>query len=350
MLLDGAVEKSYCIRMEERIKYLFRKYLNNSCSKEEFDELFGYMQTMESDSVIREILQQENNNNNTDEASSAYVDEFGNLSGLLKDKSGINRLPVSVKRKKRSLILTYSAVVIVVTGLILGVTYQHKDTSVSKNTPLVATHIKKTTERSEYKYLLLPDSTQVWLNAASSLDFPETFNTSKREVTLQGEAYFDVKHADKIPFVIYTGKVSTVVMGTAFNIKAYPDLERITVSVQRGKVQVRYSNKQVAMLTKGEEVSIENATSIVKEKKFKEDEPIAWHEGNLVYDDYTIGDIVADLERVYNVTIHIETPQLKSLRVSTSFKRAQGVEKALQVLCRLTDTELKQEKGAYAIK
>lgn len=335
--------------MEERIKYLFRKYLNNTCTKEEFDELFAYMQIKENDGFIREVLQEENNNNKTSQASSAYVDEFGNLSGLLNDRTKVSRPPPKKRQRKRPLVLAYS-VAIIIAASIFGITYQHKVTSVNNDVPLVATHIKKTTERSEYKYLLLPDSTQVWLNAASTLDFPENFGPGKREVTLQGEAYFDVKHADKIPFIIYTGKVSTVVMGTAFNIKAYPDLERITVSVQRGKVQVRYSNKQVAMLTKGEEVSIGNATSIIKEKKFKEDEPIAWHEGNLVYDDYTIGDILADLERVYDVTIRIETPQLKNLRVSTSFKRTQGVEKALQILCRLTDTELKQENGAYAIK
>ncbi|MEX6688235.1 FecR domain-containing protein [Danxiaibacter flavus] len=335
--------------MEERIKYLFRKYLNNTCSKEEFDELFAHMQIEDNDSFIREVLREETYHNKTNQASAAYVDEFGNLSGLINNKTNAAHLFTNKKRRKRMLVQACTAVLIIAASL-FGMTYQHKDTSVSNHVPAAVSHIKKTTERSEYKYLLLPDSTQVWLNAASSLDFPENFNPAKREVTLQGEAYFDVKHADKIPFIIYTGKVSTVVMGTAFNIKAYPDLERITVSVQRGKVQVRYSNKQIAMLTRGEEVSIGNTTRIIKEKKFKEDEPIAWHEGNLVYDDYTIGDILADLERVYNVTIRVESPQLKTLRVSTSFKRTQGVDKALQILCRLTDTELKQENGTYAIK
>ncbi len=60
----------------------------------------------------------------------------------------------------------------------------------------------------------------MWLNAESTLEFPENFNKTKREVYLKGEAYFDVKHADKIPFIIYTGEVTTEVLGTAFNIQS----------------------------------------------------------------------------------------------------------------------------------
>ena len=219
---------------------------------------------------------------------------------------------------------------------------------------LIAQHTPKTTikatERSEYKYLLLPDSTQVWLNAESTLEFPETFNNKKREVYLKGEAYFDVKHADKVPFIIYTGKVSTEVLGTAFNIKAYPDLEKIIVSVKRGKVKVNYANEQVALLTKGQQVSIDQQQKKVKEKLIKEEESSAWHEGNLIYDDYSVRDILADLERIYDVKISIEAVEIENMHVTTSFKREHGVESALEIICRLTDSHLELKNGVYSIK
>src|SRR5439155_2315167 len=104
----------------------------------------------------------------------------------------------------------------------------------------------------EQKYLLLPDSTQVWLNAASSLEFPEAFQSGKREVYLVGEAFFDVKHAENRPFIIHTGNVTTRVVGTAFNIKGYPDQPDVIVSVKRGKVQVSKNEKLVATLTVGQ--------------------------------------------------------------------------------------------------
>ena len=135
-----------------------------------------------------------------------------------------------------------------------------------------------------------------WLNAASTLEFPESFDKNERVVFLEGEAYFDVKHADKVPFIIYTGQVSTEVLGTAFNIKAYPDLEKVTVSVNRGKVKVNYENKQVAMLTHGQQVIINRKVNRIKEKEVKEEESASWQQGKLMYDDYSVADILSDLE------------------------------------------------------
>ena len=115
---------------------------------------------------------------------------------------------------------------------------------------------KTSTERAEYKYILLPDSTQVWLNAGSTLDYPEHFDEATREVTLVGEAYFDVKHAAEHPFIIHTGQIQTTVLGTAFNINAYTDRSNIQVSVSRGKVKVSRGDQLIAMLVKGQEVKV----------------------------------------------------------------------------------------------
>jgi ferric-dicitrate binding protein FerR (iron transport regulator) len=209
---------------------------------------------------------------------------------------------------------------------------------------------KKTTERSEYKFLLLPDSTQVWLNAASTLEFPQSFEDDKREVFLSGEAYFDVKHANKVPFIIHTGNISTTVLGTAFNIKAYPGRKNIIVSVSRGKVRVNYEDKEVATLTQGQQVKVSKQDSRLVEKKAAMSEAAAWQRGNMVYDDEPIEDIIADLERIYDVHIQVKDLAIQRLHVSTSFNREIGIEQALQVLCELTDTKLKQADGLFIIQ
>jgi ferric-dicitrate binding protein FerR (iron transport regulator) len=209
---------------------------------------------------------------------------------------------------------------------------------------------KKTTEASEYKYLLLPDSTQVWLNASSTLEFPEHFKTGKREVTLSGEAYFDVRHAEEAPFIIHTGKISTTVLGTSFNIKAYPDRHHIIVSVSTGKVKVSYDNIPLATLVKGQQVKVNSRQNTVEEKRIAPSEVAAWQRGNMSYEDESLEDIIADLERLYNVKIRIDNDSIRTLKVSTSFRREIGIEQALQVLCKLTDTMLQQSDGWYVIQ
>ncbi|HEY0770760.1 MAG TPA: FecR domain-containing protein, partial [Sphingobacteriaceae bacterium] len=212
--------------------------------------------------------------------------------------------------------------------------------------------VKKFTERTEHKYLLLSDSTQVWLNASTTIKYPENFNKKRREVYLTGEAYFDVKHADKIPFVIHTGDVTTVVLGTAFNIKAYKGQQNITVSVKRGKVQVMQKNRVVSTLIKGEEVKIGKGIKHRKiiEKVGEASKIGAWQYGYLTYEDEYFADILSDFQRIYNVEISIEKESLKKVVVTTSLDRNIGVYKALQVLCELTDSDLVLTDNQYIIR
>lgn len=312
--------------MNQRFKHLFRKYLDNSCSREEFNELFAYME-------------QEGNHDS--------------MEAVLKSLTQEQKTERSVRRKWLLPAVSVAASILVVVAAVIW--WQTQSSNPAKGLVMngieeSGTVLSKSTEKSEYKYILLPDSTQVWLNADSKLDFPELFDRKKRVVYLTGEAYFDVRHADKIPFIIHTGKVSTEVLGTAFNIKAYPDMEKITVSVKRGKVKVNYADREVAVLTKGKEVVIAQQSQQIKQKPVKEEQSAGWQEGNLVYDDYSIGDILADLERVYNVKIQVSTAELKTIRVTTNLKRQYGVENALGILGRLTGTEIAIDKGIYIMK
>ncbi|MGN6493052.1 MAG: FecR family protein [Agriterribacter sp.] len=332
--------------MEERIKYLFRKFLDNTCTKEEFEEVFSYIRMAEKDPEIQSFFDKVYEGE-LNSQSFAFVDGQGHLNGMKQEAAEVASFGKGMQRMMRK--WSVAVTIIIILGGVAWVWNDDEESS-GKVATLSNVQVTKSTERSEYQYLLLPDSTEVWLNAASTLEFPERFNRNKREVILKGEAFFDVKHADKVPFVIYTGDVSTEVLGTAFNIKAYPDMEKITVSVKRGKVKVNYEQKQVALLTVGQQVSINQKGRSVSEKPVKENEAAAWQEGKLIYDDYMIGDIILDLERVYNKKVKVDVGGVETLRISTSFKRDQGIEKALEVLCRLTDTELERENGVYHIK
>ena len=333
--------------MEERIKYLFRQYVENTSSREELEEFFAYVQEAKNDEHLRSLIKKIYDSIRETSSSLTYVDETGNLV-LTRPDNFVHAVSVKkLVRKKLAVSVGIMASIIVIAGGIwLTQRSIHNKKEVSQTLPLT----KKITERSEYKYMLLPDSTQVWLNAGSSLEFPDRFTENKREVFLSGEAYFDVRHADKIPFIIHTGNISTTVLGTAFNIKAYPGRKTIIVAVSRGKVKVSRGDELVATLTKGQQVKVSNRDADIAKKNIAETQVAAWQQGNMVYDDESFEDIIADLERMYNVNIKITNDAIRNLKVSTSFQREIGIEQALHILCKLTDTNLEQSAGLYIIQ
>jgi transmembrane sensor len=311
--------------MEERIKYLFRQYMDNKCSQEEYEEFFSYVRQSEYDEVIREQVKAAY----AQTGDTSYIDEMGNL------------VLLHPKRRRMRMMPAIAAAVIVLAAAAWFMLP-------SQQAPALT---KKITERSEYKYLVLPDSTKVWLNAASTLEFPTSFGSGKREVRLSGEAYFDVQHAENAPFIIHTGKVSTTVLGTAFNIKAYPGQENIIVSVSHGKVRVNYGgDKTPTLLTRGQQVKVNEVTESAITKKAALVETAPWKDGSLAYDGETMAEIAADLERVYNVAIRIDNKAISAINISTSFRRDIGIKEALHILCKLTDSQLLDTAGVYVIQ
>jgi len=332
--------------MEERLKYLFRQYLENKCTREELEEFFSHIRSSGQDEPLRKLIKSVYEENVQAPSSLTYVNELGDL--VLTDKTKATDIKLQRNRFGRQPVTGIIVLASLVT--IVALTWLLNRTGRGPAAPVAAALTKTITERSEYKYLLLPDSTQVWLNASSSLEFPPHFKGGKREVTLSGEAYFDVKHVEKAPFIIHTGRISTTVLGTAFNIKAYPDRKNIIVSVSTGKVKVSYDNIAVATLVKGQLVKVGSQADPVVEKKIAPAAVAAWQQGNMSYEDEALEDIIADLERLYNVKIRIGNTAILSLKISTSFRREIGIEQALQVLCKLTDTILRQADGVWIIQ
>jgi transmembrane sensor len=332
--------------MEQRIKLLFRKYLSNSCTSEELEEFFQCIRMSDQDESLRQILQE--TYESILNASDTYVNQAGDLI-IPGSRKPFIATAKPVKRLKRRVLtaMTITGLVITVFAAGIFVKARHKP---PKITPLLALMKKTSTERAEYKYILLPDSTQVWLNAGSSLEYPENFDKPVREVTLSGEAYFDVKHAAEHPFIIHTGEILTTVMGTAFNINAYADRKNIKVSVSRGKVKVSRGRLLLATLVKDQEIKVSKMEDQSLQKVLSTNTVAAWQQGNLVYEDETLSEIIADLERVYDVHIQVAVNRMNSVLVTTRFRRELGIGQALEILCKLTDSHLEQKNGTFIIQ
>lgn len=162
--------------------------------------------------------------------------------------------------------------------------------------------------RGQVYKVTLSDGTQVWLNASSRLSFPTRFSGSNRTVRLEGEAYFKVAHDAEHPFFIMTDQLTTEVLGTEFNVKAYRDSET-HVTLVRGSVRVSLpANGQEVTLRPGDDITCTDSTCTVQQVDISY--YTQWMEGYFYYDNVCLADILKDLGRWYNVTISMEQDSL----------------------------------------
>ncbi len=184
------------------------------------------------------------------------------------------------------------------------------------------TMITQVTTRGQKATLVLPDGTNVRLNAESTLIYPEEFEKNRREVTLSGEGFFEVaKNPDK-PFVVRATDFSTQVLGTAFNVSAYRETEH-TVTVREGKVQVMWKEDTTAsVIVHANEQAVLSSEGLFK-KQVDIHRYISWKDGVIYLDHTSLEEMAQVLERWYDVKIIFEHPGLKKCTISGKFSNDQ---------------------------
>ncbi len=168
--------------------------------------------------------------------------------------------------------------------------------------------------------LILPDSTKVWLNAGSKISFPVVFSNQSREVSLSGEAYFEVKKNKKWPFVVFTKNVNVVVTGTTFNCNAYPENDQVQTVLVEGEVYLSNSSRTVLKQMNAGELAVYNKSNgqFIK-KKTDLQKYIAWKNGKLMFRDDKMDKVVEKLERWYNVDFVIADKEIASYVYTATF-------------------------------
>ncbi|WP_256010170.1 FecR family protein [Desertivirga xinjiangensis] len=183
-------------------------------------------------------------------------------------------------------------------------------------------------------HLVLPDSTEVWLNAGSEISFRRAFSDHKlRLVKLSGEGYFDVSHNPSRPFIVQSGLVKTTVYGTSFNIRAYQNERIYSVSVNSGKVGVSTpvnsssklkgspSEKQSVMfLTPGQKLLYSKWNKQVSMSEIRTADVNSWLEGELIFDQTPLNEVFRTLERQYNLEIVSDDQRLEGCTLTARFK------------------------------
>ncbi|MFY9150588.1 MAG: FecR domain-containing protein [Prolixibacteraceae bacterium] len=170
--------------------------------------------------------------------------------------------------------------------------------------------------------VVLPDGTKVWLNAETTLKFPVPFPKNKRNVQLQGEAFFDVTKNPEQPFIVNSANVWVKVYGTRFNCKAYQEDKNIEVILEEGRVGLSVRDEGVYKKTRlipGDHAVITRESNKVDIKNEKIDKYIAWHTGKLVFENTPMSEVALMLERWYGIEVIIQNPEIMDYSFTTTF-------------------------------
>ncbi|WP_431212894.1 FecR family protein [Puia sp. P3] len=204
--------------------------------------------------------------------------------------------------------------------------------------------------------LLLPDGTRVWLNAGSRLTYEKTYGAQSREVSLTGEALFDVAHNATRPFIIHAAHVDIRVLGTRFNLKSYPSDRTTETTLLKGSIEVSIKDRpnEKIILKPNEKLVVANDDSTLHRRDPAVYQPqrteslvnirkpgydsitginveTSWIEDRLIFQDEAFGNLSKDMERWYGVNIHFTRPELEDLHFTGNFQK-ETIREALAAL------------------
>jgi len=336
---------------------LLAKKMSKEANAEELQELHSILlnnpNLHHQADMLEEMWQQLNTNTTGNEAAymrhfMKYKDEF-----FVKESSEAILIENSLPEEKQSFLQSmfkrkrFAAVSAVLLVLAAGtaVILSKKEATVVVASEAMSSVATKNGNRTK---IVLPDGSQVWLNAGSNLDYNNSnFNKGLREVSLNGEAYFDVVKNPHQPFIIHTKKMDIKVIGTTFNVRSYSDEKFAEAALIKGSIEVTLKDRdQKIILNPNEKISVANEEPKAETKPEKinlvksnpvripqfvvnEIKPnptnniigeIAWTQNKLYFEDETLEDIVLMVERWFGKKVTIANESLKTVHYTGNFE------------------------------
>lgn len=283
---------------KEKIIKLAEKYAEGNCSQEEQKAIEQFFAKLQGKGIQGKGLQD----------NLEVLQETNRVKLLTRIKT--SGKSTSYNKKRRLISIGIAASLVFLIGTAMWVRF-------TESSPIHYTEVM--TQRGERKQIALPDGTLVFLNSESSLKFPERFGKT-RSVELNGEGFFKVTRNPQKPFIITSDKIRTTVLGTSFNIKAYPN-QNSRVSVNSGKVQVTKNNNEDVkiFLTKNRQVIFDNNTELFSESESQSEDYIAWTKNTILLKENTLYEMKSILEQWYDVKIILEVKNIKGFSISGKY-------------------------------
>jgi len=321
------------------IKDLLIKYLQGNCSEEESDQLFLWIkeesQTMAGKAVIREVWDEFEPEVGLQEKI-RYQRVLDKVHGQINaDQSTADKFRKEKGRPKKRIltIMTRVAAALLPPVLALLVYTNLPKERYADN----FNDLEVTAPAGSRLHLELGDGTKVWLNNSTVLKYPYRFTGDTRKVTLSGEAYFEVAHNSKIPFMVETDHVTVKATGTSFNVSSYPGDHLVETTLIEGKVILfgRSTGNEIKAMLPDECVTFDPANNKYIVEKANTEKNIAWKDGLLVFRRDPIARVALKLERWYNIDVEFTSEEIKRFTYTATFS-TETLSQALELMALAT--------------
>lgn len=328
---------------------LLLRYLDDTISEQEMKQLIEHLQQGQSQEELQSAIDQALIDDRfKDRADISKADAIFNniLRSATRTKSSGHLVSMQPKRNLFTWPRVAAAVIVTVfIGAVATLMLNRPTkTDISQHKPSIITQ-----PAAFLRYLVLPDSSTVILQASTTLEYAPAFTSSTREVKLIGEAYFDIRK-DTRPFIIHTANVKTTVLGTAFNVKALPGSGEVTVSVARGKVKVEDKKKLLAVLLPNQQIVYSSVTETTTQKEVNTKKIITdWTTQDMIFESVTMASIAETLSKRYGVNVIINNAALKECQVNISFSGTEALKDVLTALCTITGASFVEESEAQIV-
>ena len=318
---------------KQKFSILIEKYKRGECSPREKEFLKRYLDSFQNNAGEW----------NENEMGDQRITEGKIYSAIMKniDKKGnhyFSQIFFSQSLLKRAAVIIFF--LILVSGILyLSGIFEQKTDFVWN---------EKTTLSGEKLIITLPDGSIVTLNADSKLKYPDQFDDKIREVYLEGEAYFEVHHNITQPFVVHSENISTTVLGTKFDVSAYPEEKNISVSLLEGKVKVSREEKgkvnEIVVLKPKEQLIYDKENNVSSSEQFDSLEAVGWKDNIYKFENEPLGEMLSQLERAFGVKFKIDDQSVLSQKITIKFEK-KSLQTAVEVIKSLTGLDYKIVKG-----
>lgn len=272
---------------------------------------------------------------NSQEKQKAMRQQWDSLDNIedLSSKAELEKIKekLGFSEKKRVVRLSYYllrvAAVFLPLIIFIGIYNIAKEKKINKET--LTTVITVPYGQHEERKLIC--GSKVWINSRSEISYNENLNDTARVINLKGEAYLSVMRQNDIPFLVHTKYLDVKVLGTCFNVSAYPDEEFTIVTLDKGSVVIRTIDDRSFMLEPNQQLLFNNKT---KEVVIKDIDAtiVDWNTGKLVFNNETLRDIVLTLERRFHIEVDVDSKVNMDRRYTVTIDEADNLLEIIEIL------------------
>ncbi|MFB9109928.1 FecR family protein [Flavobacterium gyeonganense] len=338
---------------QKKFEELFESYLKNELSVSDEQKLMEMIRQNSHDDFLKEkidlMLRENPSSELLDKEKSDYI-----LNRILSDSENSQKVVLlEPKRRNKKVVvrlLFAAASIIALIAIGNSLFFKPKTENAIPITELPVIAENTSVDFSGKQLVRLPDGSTVILNDNSTLKYEQnSFGNKTREVTLTGEAFFDIKRNEKKPFIVHTGKVQTKVLGTAFNINAFDSSKNIEVTVSRGKVQVGDAEKIYGVITPNQQIKVNKNTLNFEQNTTSAAVVTKWKSNYLILDDINMEEAVALISQKYKVQILLSNEKIRNCRITASFLNDEDLDHVLKVISSVIETEYRYNKTGTII-